>query len=294
METIDRQEPDRRLGQLKDAGPGAEVEARIVRGALARIEGRSRASVWGWRWLVPTAAVAGAAAAFALWPRPLATVEPGTYVARAEPARFSLGPHQIELASETTAELVQTEPGAVRIALGRGKVDCDVDPLAADETFEVRTEHARVAVVGTRFVVEADDGCTRVRVTEGRVRVEGDAALDGALLTLGAGETEELCVPEPEPATEPAPAVEPPPEADLMRAALDRMAAGEIDAAVADFEAYRATYPDGAFVEDALFHQAVLELKRDNFAAAEALVNRFAERFPDSSRRKTLEGMLQK
>lgn len=292
MDTIDREEPDRRLGQLKDAAPSAEVEARIVHGALARIGGASRASVWGWRWLVPTAAVAGAAAAFALWPQPLATVEPGTYVARAEPTRLSLGPHQIELAAETTAELVQTEPGAVRIALDRGKVDCDVDPLAADETFEVRTEHARVAVVGTRFLVEADDGCTRVRVTEGRVRVEGDGALGGAAFTLGAGETKELCTPEPVEQPEAQP--EPVPEADLMRAALDQMAAGEVDAAVAGFEAYRAAHPEGAFVEDALFHQAVLELKRDNFAAAEALVNQFAARFPDSSRRKTLEGMLQK
>lgn len=297
METIDREQPDGRLGQLKDAAASADVEARIVDGALARTS-TSRAPAFRGprRWLVPAAATAAAATAvggWAVWTRAPGTLAPGAYAAQAAPARFTLGAHEVELAARSSADFIQTEPSAVRIALRRGALDCDVDPLPADGSFEVRTEHARVSVVGTRFAVEVDGRCSRVRVREGTVRVE-DRASDGQAFVLRGGDSRELCAPEPAAVT-PAEAPAPPlTEAEIMRAALDHMAAGDPDAAIRGFEAYLEAHPQGGFVEDAMFHRAVLLLRGDDPEAARDAVARFAARYPDSSRTKTLEGLLQK
>lgn len=287
METIDPEQTDPRLGRLNQASPPPEVEARIVQRALERLdrdrEGRSGRP---WLWLAPTAAMGAAAAGVAVYlaaaPPSDPGPEPGLYATGSAPRTLDLGPHRVELAAESEADLVRTQPGAVRIALGRGALDCEVEPLDPDQSFEVDTPHVRVAVVGTRFAVEIDAACTQVRVAEGRVRVDRE----DARWTLSAGEDRAFCEPQPEP--------EPPSEADLMRVALDQMAAGETEAAAARFAAYRAAYPDGAFVEDALFHEAVLALRRGDRAAARQLVDRLGERFPESSRRKTLEDMLQK
>jgi TolA-binding protein len=133
-----------------------------------------------------------------------------------------------------------------------------------------------------------------VRVGEGRVRVEGleGSETDDAAFTVRAGEARELC--RPEPVAEPVDAARPVSEARLMRAALDDMAAGDLDTAVRQFETYLFFFPEGGFVEDAMFHRAVLLLRRGDRAKAQAAIEAFAARYPDSTRRKTLEGLLQK
>jgi len=289
VETTDRDATDPRLRALNDAEPGAEVEARILRGAMARLQDaprRRRAA----RWLVPAAAVgAAAAAAWLVGPLSESRPEPGTYVAESAPRTLRLGPHRVELAAGTTAELVRSTPEAVALTLDRGRLACAVDALGAGERFEVETAQVRVTVVGTRFRVATDADCTQVEVDEGRVRVEDG---HGEAASLTAGDARSFCAPEPAHGPERGP--EPPSEADSMRAALDRIADGDVEAAIDRLKAYRTRHPEGTFIEDALFHQAVLEIRRGRIDVARSLVNRFAARFPDSSRRKTLEDMLRK
>jgi ferric-dicitrate binding protein FerR (iron transport regulator) len=284
-----REQPDPRVGQLKDAGPIPAVEERIVRGALARLDAPAPRP---WLWFAPPAVVGAGLAAWALVPTvPPVTpsAAPGPYTTTADVRVLTVGPHRLELRADSSAELVRAASDAVQVDLQRGTLDCDVEPLAPGGSFEVRTEQATVRVIGTRFEVTATGPCTRVSVEEGRVRVDAETA--DAPLFIDAGASREVCdAPPPVAATPPAP----PSQADMMRTGLDQMAGGDVAAAIVTFGAYRAAYPDGMFLEDALFHEAVLELRRDRRDAARALINRLSERFPESSQRKTLEDMLQR
>ncbi len=67
-----------------------------------------------------------------------------------------------------------------QVRLRRGAMSFDVAPLAAGESFEVRTPHLVARVVGTVFTVEVDDARSVVRVYEGTVVVAHDG-IEGAV-----------------------------------------------------------------------------------------------------------------
>ncbi|MCA9577927.1 MAG: FecR domain-containing protein [Polyangiales bacterium] len=150
----------------------------LVRNALsaARTDTR-RERFWDVRALriaaftsLSTAAVVGAA--FLLVARtaddptaPMATNEAGG-------TQMTLpGGDRVTATSDARWTLQSAEPVARRVAVERGTVLFDVQPLLAGESFEVRADDVRVAVRGTVFSVERAEGAVTVRVYEGRVEV---------------------------------------------------------------------------------------------------------------------------
>lgn len=71
---------------------------------------------------------------------------------------------------ESAVKLLVTENGATRISLEDGAVACAVAPRKKELAFAVRTPHATVTVVGTRFRVQLADAETRLEVKEGAVQ----------------------------------------------------------------------------------------------------------------------------
>lgn len=95
--------------------------------------------------------------------------------------RLALRPGDVVIAAPDTAlRIVAQELFERRVELERGAALFDVVPLAAGQSFQVDTPHARLRVLGTVFSAEVAAGRTIVRVYEGRVFVAGR--------TLGAGE----------------------------------------------------------------------------------------------------------
>lgn len=99
---------------------------------------------------------------------------------------------------EDGSELMLAGDGSLRIEdpaqgklllLERGRVEAQVAAQPAGRPFRLRSPLARIEVLGTRFALSADDGLTRLRVEEGRVRF---AALSGgeALLVVPGREAE--------------------------------------------------------------------------------------------------------
>ncbi|NJK89912.1 MAG: tetratricopeptide repeat protein [Myxococcales bacterium] len=174
----------------------------------------------------------------------------------------------------------------------RGALTARVAPLASGHSFEVSTAHLSVRVVGTRFTVLSDARCSSVAVREGTVFVE----TEGAVVPLTEGQDLQVCGEQDEPSVEaPHSGEEPiPSETELMRLALDAVARGELEQAAKLFQNVKALYPGGDFTEDALFHQAVIELQRGHVAAAESAYEELKRRFPESRRLETLEPRLRK
>ena len=143
--------------------------------------------------------------------------------------------------------------------------------LEAGGAFKVRTPHVLVEVVGTRFVVDAAETCTTVRVTEGRVRVT-----HGAPVLLGPGDERAFCGTPPTP-----------PAGDLadLRDALAMIAEGrDLDGAATRLEGYARRRPDGPLLEEALFHLALVHARQGHQAEAVDAGRRFLRRFPESRR----------
>ena len=76
-------------------------------------------------------------------------------------------------APDTALRIVAQEPSARRVQVEHGTTLFDVVPLAAGQSFEVRTEHLQLHVLGTVFTVEVTGQRSIVRVYEGRVFVAG-------------------------------------------------------------------------------------------------------------------------
>ena len=76
----------------------------------------------------------------------------------------------LDLDAEASVTVLADQPERVEISLERGRAVASVTPRSGDGRFTIRTPHAVVVVVGTRFTVEAGSSQTRLDVAEGKVR----------------------------------------------------------------------------------------------------------------------------
>lgn len=291
----DHVSPDIEITPLRlvhaEAAMPAEVQQRIVQGSLRRLEQRRRRRKLIWI-AAPCAAAAAAVLALLLWRDPgqqgeiaspavalaLAPIPAAVHETGADPGRLVLGPHRADIAPHSRVELMPSQGADVDLVLTAGKVELVVDPLPAGHGFRVATAAALVEVVGTRFTVAIEDGCTWVTVSEGVVRVtpassDTDELRAGGRRTYcgaGAGEN---------------------PEAGerWVREALVQVSAGrDLARATTLLERYLAHHADGVFAEDAMFHLALLYRGQGRDADAARLVERFLARFPHGSRAERL------
>jgi ferric-dicitrate binding protein FerR (iron transport regulator) len=123
----------------------------------------------------------------------------------AQPTAFVLGAghsqlpdgSQVMVSQDGTVAVQHAADGALALTLQTGSVTCQVVHQEAGRHFTVHTVEGEVAVVGTKFQVEQQDGATLVHVEEGRVAVHDRTS--GVTLMLGAGENARLhppCAPE--------------------------------------------------------------------------------------------------
>jgi ferric-dicitrate binding protein FerR (iron transport regulator) len=291
----DHVSPDGEITPLRllhaEATMPAEVHQRIVQGSLQRQQRRRRLRRLAWiaapcaaaaaaglvLWLArapgPSVDIAPPALAVALTPAPAAVHETG-----ASATHLALGPHRADIAPRSRLERMPGQGADVDLVLTTGKVELTVAPLPAGHGFRVATEAALVEVVGTRFTVAIEDGCTWVAVSEGVVRVtpassDSDELRAGARRTYcgaGAGESHEA-------------------GERWVRAALVQVSEGrDLGRATTLLERYLAHHADGVFAEDAMFHLALLYRGQGRDADAARLTQRFLERFPDSARAERL------
>ncbi len=83
-------------------------------------------------------------------------------------------------ASGANLELSAGSNGVVRsdgLGLERGRIDATVPPLTRETAFRIRTPHALVTVIGTRFSVTSDAVSTTVAVQQGVVQVDGTGGM---------------------------------------------------------------------------------------------------------------------
>lgn len=259
--------PHEALGALHGARPAAAVIDRIVAAALHRPAARP----WylpapGWR----TAALVAAALAVAI---------AAIWLARPAPEAgdvLAIGAHRVTRTATADVEVARRTTDDTLVRLERGEARFEIAPLAAGEAFRVHTPELEVEVVGTAFTVASAAGCSDVRVEEGRVRV----AAGPASRLLIAGESMRHCAAAAEAAA---------PGEAMIREAQRHMLdpAGAADAIVL-FDRYAATWPDGIFLEEALFHLAFAHRAAGDEPAAAAAAARFVERFPHSRRAERL------
>ncbi|MCB9545672.1 MAG: FecR domain-containing protein [Myxococcales bacterium] len=252
------------LRALAEARPDPAVEHRIAEGAMARAMAPRR-PVW------PLLAAAAAAAGVALW-----------WGSRAQPTLPTLP--EIRVATGVRYQVTQGADAAFQVAresqdqtvveLSSGTATFAVEPLPPGGEFAVETPHGRVEVVGTRFSVTVEARCTRVDVAEGTVRVrrEADAFL------VPAGQSRSICKGGLEGEA-------------VIRAALDDLAAGRVDAGRGRLEGYLVEQPRGLFAEDALFHLALLARREGDAAGARLAIDRFLARFPTGHRADRLRAL---
>ncbi|WP_428263068.1 FecR domain-containing protein [Haliangium sp.] len=280
--------PDSQIAVLRavraEARMPPEVAQRIVDGAHARR--RRRRAVW-----LGVPCVVAAAAALALWlgraPRPstpgggptpaqpaLTPAPVAVHASGADSAAVALGAHRAELAPHTRLQVLPAAAEDVALVLTTGQAGFAVEPLAPGHGFRVATGDVLVEVVGTRFTVALEDGCTWVAVDEGRVRV---TPADAAPVELDPGARRTFCTG--------AGAAQAVPGEGWVREALALVSAGREPArAAALLERYLATYERGVFAEDAMFHLALLYRRLDRHDDARRVARGFVERFPSSRR----------
>ena len=147
---------------------------------------------------------------------------------------------------------------------------------------------ARNESAANLFLADASDRCsdaacteraTSMSVSEGRVRVT-----HGRVFVLTAGDRRRLCGAAPTP---------PDGEYAGLRDALALIAEGrDLDGAAARLERYAARRPDGALLEEALFHLALVRARQGQRDAAVDAGHRFLRRFPQSRRAERLRREL--
>ncbi len=257
------------LVALRGARPAPAVENRIVEGALARAMGPRPRPVWPWL-------LAGAAAAagvfVALRPKGPAEIPDAPAVAAASQSAPAL--EDLRYVAEGSDAVFRVETPGIHqkiVHLSAGTATFAVQPVPPGGLFAVQTPHGRVEVVGTRFTVAVGERCSRVSVSEGKVRVRRD----DAVFLVPAGESREVCrggeVGE-----------------GLMGRAQEDLAAGRFDDARRGFEAYLGLAPSGLFAEDALFNLALLARRAGDEATHRAATERFLQRFPTGPRAERL------
>ncbi len=175
-------------------------------------------------------------AAAAPSPAPRAAPEPigapTPLLLSAEPA--ALNPSITYTGQGEARLLVRGADGAV-LALDRGRIQLEVDPLGAERHLTVIAGDVTVEVMGTIFAVEREGERVSVDVTRGRVRVrDGSGARE-----LGAGER---WASHPDPADAPR----------IYAALTARAAAGErSDALWSELSRFAATYADSPLASEA-------------------------------------------
>ena len=132
-------------------------------------------------------------------------------------SRFTVGDAVVQAGSDTSVS-VSTSDAGVMLVLGRGTIDCNVEPRNGRPPFRVHAGDVDVEVVGTRFAVTRVGSGARVDVTRGKVRVRSAAgerlltpgqSWTPAAITATAAQT--APAPEPPSATvPPQPTIEPP------------------------------------------------------------------------------------
>jgi ferric-dicitrate binding protein FerR (iron transport regulator) len=273
---------------LGEAPPPAEVDRRIVEGVLERPP-RRRVGLWA------GLAVAGAAACLlvALWLGGIlgqggageALPAAGTEWAapRSSPSSRSIGPHRIALAPGARLRVVGGTTRTPELAVNRGKVVFTVAPLRGGR-FAVRTRHARVTVLGTRFSVALEPRCTRVEVTRGKVRVEPRRGGEARMLT--AGQSRSVC--------------ELPPNRldrdgrSVLRAITLTRKGERLEQAEQLLAEYLERQPEGGYAEEALYFLVLVKERLGKHDEAAKLARSFLRRFPSTSRARRLRRWLEK
>jgi hypothetical protein len=276
----------RALGQAIAPAPLDPLQRRRLRVALLRAahgEGRAAPSPRRPMWTMAAAAVllvgGGAFAARARWHRSAART------AMASSASASARPPTFEVADVASAHWRTEVAGAeTRLILDRGTAAFHVDHLGAGQRFVVRLPDGELEVRGTRFVVDVEAGSTRaVRVTEGVValRIGHDAER-----LLRAGDRFEGAPPvEPTPAAPSATDANAPARAATTTAHTPVAAtpsAPPIGSMSASASA-RSTASASSRAASELA-AAMLLLKQERWAEADAALAAFAERHGDDAR----------
>lgn len=271
---------EKELGLRNIVGKGvvpAQVQRRIVLRAIERIEPRAHRPV---RWVYATVGlVAAVALVVAGWfgrgpPRPSA----GSLVATtSSAATYAIGPHRVELLPLSRMRFAHIDPGAVELELQSGRANFQVAHLLPAEHFKVQSEGVLVEVVGTRFAVEIEGPCQKVRVQEGQVRVTSRGPEGSAVLLPGQERTWCPKASGPEALTA---------EERLVREALALIRGDESDLpkAAALLERYRIEYADGVFEEEVLFYLCLTRDRLGQTEEAHRLKELFWAKFPGSGR----------
>jgi ferric-dicitrate binding protein FerR (iron transport regulator) len=92
-----------------------------------------------------------------------ATNETAAIVYRSEATRLELQPGTVLVFGEATE--------GKRFELRTGIVQARVAPQPAGQSFRIKTPHARATVLGTEFLLRADENTTRLDVLEGKVQL---------------------------------------------------------------------------------------------------------------------------
>ncbi|HUJ60635.1 MAG TPA: FecR domain-containing protein [Kofleriaceae bacterium] len=174
-------------------------------------------------------AAAAAIVAVVLWPHggtgPLAARDPQIAVApgaelgasAARAVELDDG-SRVELAADARMQVLSNDADRFVALLGHGRAHFDVRP-GGPRRWEIETSRATVEVVGTAFVVDADDHRLLVAVERGVVMVRGER-VPGRVVRLTAGQHLEIADPAPvktaaasppSPTPAPAPVAPPPP-----------------------------------------------------------------------------------
>lgn len=293
-------EPLPQLRTMAGKQPSAAVRRRILEGARERTLSRQNHPL---RRLFVGAALAGAAAAALVITvplfgsptgtsdrpsQPMAGVTAATLDAVASVGDYSIGPHRVQIDADSRLRFLGVDPRAVRLDLQEGRATFSVDKLGGGDTFEVRTDQVLVQVVGTRFTVVSSGECSEVIVEEGRVRVLSPSEEPNV---LGAGQSGRFCEPNQRKGV---PGYDPLAQGEsLIRDALVLVSQGrDLDRAAHLLGRYRAEYPDGPFVEEALFHLALVKARLGFADEARHLAQTFERTFPASPRADKLHRMI--
>lgn len=279
--------------------PSVAARSRIIAGARERTVTREAHPL---RRLFLGAALAGAAAVALVVTGPLSgTLEgpsdsPSPNVAETTAAtldtvasvgNYSIGPHRVQIDADSRLHFHRVDPRAVRIGLEEGRATFSVDKLGGGDTFEVRTDQVLVQVVGTRFTVVSSGACSEVIVEEGRVRVLSPTEEPNV---LGAGDSGRFCEPTQRGTTGSDPLSQ---GESLIRDALVLVSQGrDLDRAAHLLGRYWTEYPEGPFVEEALFHLALVKARLGFADEARHLAQTFERSFPESPRADKLHRMI--
>lgn len=187
---------------MREFRKASRLSPEAARRVRARVEVSSSRPRWGW--LLPVAAVAAAALlTVQLWPegaRPVEQVldsevavapstQPATDAAAPRPQAVAVS-DDVHLAVQGRGR-VTGDTRDVHVAWESGTIGVEVTPEQGIQ-LEVRTDEARVRVVGTGFDVTRDALGTSVSVSHGRVEVVCEGG-DSAVF-LGVGESR-VCLP---------------------------------------------------------------------------------------------------